>query len=31
MDNGTMLRLAEGREIIRAMKGFRVMSKEEIV
>ena len=30
IDNGLLLQLAEGQEVIRAVKGFRVLSKDEI-
>lgn len=30
IDNGTILRLGENKEILGAMKGFKVMCKEEI-
>jgi hypothetical protein len=30
MDNGTVIKLAQNKEVIRAMKGFRVLTKKEI-
>lgn len=31
MDNGLVIKMAEGQEVVRAMKGFRILSKDEII